>query len=408
MKRLWCIISVLLGMAHEARADGGFFHAEAGVGYSADQQAILVFDPEAGRETMILSTGQDWDDPNRKADYAWVVPVPSLMREEDFTLFEEGEEAFERLYHLTEPSAFFSVPGGCGCVPAGPGDASELAGVTELVSFEMDEYEIHVLSAEDSPKLQNWLQERGYAFPSEAVPVLQYYINKDWYFTAVKIGLPQSAEEDGVSKKAVAQPSSKRLQMTFDTPRCVYPLHISSVSSRAGKHTGILLYVFAPYRVWARNFITLQMTKPARTYSTVEEFQTVYREEFADLLETADGRAFVTEYAEDFSDSYHFSYALKPLHPLLDQHNARFLTRLRTELLPEDMDADVAFIRAPSDSSFEISARIKPSGNPHGGHKTQLAVVSGLVLFFVLTMQLPQPMRRRLYLAGMVVAMLVL
>lgn len=290
-----------------------------------------------------------------------------------------------------------------------PGDGPELAGVTEVVSFEMDEYEIHVLSAEDSPKLQNWLQERGYAFPSEAIPVLQYYIDKDWYFTAVKIGLAQSAGEDGVSKNAAVYPSPKRLQMTFDTPRCVYPLYISSVSSRVRKHTGILLYVFAPYRVWARNFITLQMTEPVRTYSTAEEFQAVYREEFADLLETADGRAFVTEYAHDFSDfSYRQAYDFGPLHPLLDQHNARFLTRLRAELLPEDMDADVAFIRAPSDSSLEISARIDPSGNPSGGHRTRLAIVSGLVLFFALSLQLPRPMRRRLYLAGMVLVMLVL
>ena len=105
------IVFVLPLIAEYVRADGGFFFIEAGVGYSAEQQAILIFDPDAQRETLILSTGQDWDSPNKKADYAWVVPVPSLMDREDFTTFADGTTAFEQLYQLTEPRG--SIFQGC-------------------------------------------------------------------------------------------------------------------------------------------------------------------------------------------------------------------------------------------------------------------------------------------------------
>jgi len=97
MKKLLLSLILFLLAASLARADGGFFFAESGIGHSADQQAILFFDPDEERQTMVLLTGQDWESPSARASYAWVVPVPSLMRREDFTVLEDGRLAFDEL-----------------------------------------------------------------------------------------------------------------------------------------------------------------------------------------------------------------------------------------------------------------------------------------------------------------------
>jgi hypothetical protein len=83
-----------------ALADGGIFpFILLGVSHSADQRAILVFDPETKTETMVLSTmyvGQP-------ADFAWIIPVPNLPSRAQITIWDGGELAFWELFDKTEP-----------------------------------------------------------------------------------------------------------------------------------------------------------------------------------------------------------------------------------------------------------------------------------------------------------------
>ena len=182
------LIAVLLPASASTGADGGFFFARAGIGHSADQRAILFYDPYASRKTLVLATGQDWDDPQTRADYAWVVPVPTQMEQDDFTVLEDGLHLFAELDDLTEPRARIWRTPGCGCAgPASSGDAGQPLGVSELSAFAVEQYQIHILSATESRDLQGWLQENGYAFSADSVPILQHYVDRGWYFAAVRV-----------------------------------------------------------------------------------------------------------------------------------------------------------------------------------------------------------------------------
>jgi hypothetical protein len=368
MSKLFLPLILFLLIPSLARADGGFFFAESGIGHSADQQAILFFDPEEEQQTMVLLTGQDWESPSARAGYAWVVPVPSLMRREDFTVLEDGRLAFDELAELTEPRAYVWASGCSPCAaPLANDGSSTTPGVSELASFSVERYDIHILSATESQDLQGWLLDRDYAFPTESVPILQHYIDRGWYFTAVQVAVPDapsSSPPDSTTATEEADlPSAANdlLQMTFTTSKPIFPLRISAVSSRFDEPTEVLLYIFAPYRVEARNYATPAMSPIERSeYSTVREFRDIYQSRYNQLRAAAENKAFVVEYAAPHIDS-RARVPLTSLHPIIHPDSTYFLTRLRAELWPEQMDDDVLLVRAPSDDPVEITALILPS-----------------------------------------------
>ncbi|MBT4503754.1 MAG: DUF2330 domain-containing protein, partial [Gemmatimonadetes bacterium] len=88
---------------------------------------------------------------------------------------------------LTEPRAYVWASGCSPCAaPLANDGSSTTPGVSELASFSVERYDIHILSATESQDLQGWLLDRDYAFPTESVPILQHYIDRGWYFTAVQ------------------------------------------------------------------------------------------------------------------------------------------------------------------------------------------------------------------------------
>ena len=96
LRRTLALSTVLLAVpACRLCADGGYFHrpvqAQAGVGYSADQRCIVVYDRFSGMETMVLETKYE----GRPGDYAWVIPVPNLPGRSDVTVWGQGALAFD-------------------------------------------------------------------------------------------------------------------------------------------------------------------------------------------------------------------------------------------------------------------------------------------------------------------------
>ena len=53
--------------------------------------------------------------------------------------------------------------------------------------FEVGEYEIVILSANDSTALEGWLQQNGYNIPDGAEPVLRPYIEAGMKFFVAKV-----------------------------------------------------------------------------------------------------------------------------------------------------------------------------------------------------------------------------
>ena len=120
-------------------------------------------------------------------------------------------------------------------------------------------YQLAVLSARDAGSLDRWLKVHDYSLPEGKAGIIDEYIRKDWYFIAAKIKLDKPVASQEVSpastKDTEAQAKAREairkqlsggelhpLLISFDTPRCIYPLRISAVS---GEPSEVSLYVLS-------------------------------------------------------------------------------------------------------------------------------------------------------------------
>jgi Uncharacterized protein conserved in bacteria len=367
-----------------ALADGGIFpFILLGVSHSADQRAILVFDPETKTETMVLSTmyvGQP-------ADFAWVIPVPNLPSRDQIAIWDGGELAFWELFDKTEPrlktEPQLQMPilglGGCEhcgrpAPVAGEPSDSGFVGVKVVDRLQIKGLDITLLNAQSATDLTGWLNANGYRYPEGAVNVIEHYIAKGWSFVAVKVDTPDEESQSTPSSLWSGYFPRDPLKLTFRTDQFVFPMRISSVSSRPSG-SAILLYVFAPYRVRAENFPTVEMKPPSPTADTLSALRLAYQEAFQKLLDQPQGRALVVEYAKP-SLGQDFGFTRNLLVPW----RTYYLTRLRTIFRPEHMTDDIVFVPNETNEILDVII-VQPQSQSHA-RLWNWSLVLGLATFW--------------------------
>jgi len=324
-------------------ADGGFFPVHNGTANSADQRAVII--DHGGSETIILDTAYEGD----KTEFAWVVPLPTLIEGADITT--AAPDIFDDLYELTEPRAWVSSGGGCGCGGGAGGTSGEqLGGVNVWERLRVDDYEAAVLSATESGNLVTWLNANGYTSPAAQQATLEYYVDKSWYFVAFKIAPADEASASSASTPTAAGDALRPIQMTFpiDPGQLVYPLRISQASSEG--ETEVLLYVLSSHRMRSSNYPTVQMD--ISSYPAGTSFRWWYDQRFRQTIQDAGGTALIVEYAGVFPISMHDMFE-----GLLDDSDY-FLTRLRTYLRPAQMTEDVELAAAATDAQFDVNITV--------------------------------------------------
>jgi len=371
-----------------ALADGGIFpFILLGVSHSADQRAILVFDPETKTETMVLSTmyvGQP-------ADFAWIIPVPNLPSRDQIAIWDGGELAFWELFDKTEPRLktepqFLQMPilGLGGCKHCGrpapvagepePPD-SGFVGVKVVDRLQIKGLDITLLNAQSATDLTGWLNANGYRYPEGAVNVIEHYIAKGWSFVAVKVDTPDEESQSTPSSLWSGYFPRDPLKLTFRTDQFVFPMRISSVSSRPSG-SAILLYVFAPYRVRAENFPTVEMKPPSLTADTLSALRLAYQEAFQKLLDQPQGRALVVEYAKPSLGQDFGGFTRNLLVPW----RTYYLTRLRTIFRPEHMTDDIVFVPNETNEILDVII-VQPQSQSHA-RLWNWSLVLGLATFW--------------------------
>jgi len=211
--------------------------------YQPAQKAIIVH--ENGRQDTILQIKYEGD----SDEFAWVIPVPSYP-----AVNVSDPERFVSLAELT--AVWVSGGGGFACgFAAAPGDGTPLVDVWEEDAVGI--YHYAVLSAEDPNALIDWLNTNGYVFPEDGQEIIDHYITKEWYFVAVKIDTGQEA-------KGLAEGTVQPLQLSFDTSSIIYPLEITSLSSRRCE---VLLYIITDQRVVPQNYEFLTLTTQSQVIS---------------------------------------------------------------------------------------------------------------------------------------------
>jgi len=198
--------------------------------YEPNQLAMIIFDDMV--EKIIFQIDYEGD----AEDFAWVVPVPGYPK-----LFSVEDDIFYELHKLTQPPPPSNFGCGWGTGQPFPGLGDE--GVHVWEENQVGIYHTTTLSATDPNSLVAWLNDNGYAFPAEGQEILDYYVQKNWFFVAMKI---QHEETMKISENYTG--AIQPIGIMFFSDEIVYPLKISALSAPSWG-TEVLIYTFSDERV---------------------------------------------------------------------------------------------------------------------------------------------------------------
>ena len=88
-----------------------------------------------------------------------------------------------------------------------------------------------------------WLNDNGYAFPAEGQEILDYYVQKNWFFVAMKI-----QHEETMNSSENYTGAIQPIGIMFFSDDMIYPLKISTLSVPSWG-TEVLIYTFSDERV---------------------------------------------------------------------------------------------------------------------------------------------------------------
>ncbi|HJL19431.1 MAG TPA: DUF2330 domain-containing protein [Sandaracinaceae bacterium LLY-WYZ-13_1] len=219
------VVSALLPDA-TARAFCGFYVKEDDTRLTSRASRVVLM---RDGTTTVLSMQSTYEGPTE--DFALIVPVPSAIGEDDVRTLEP--EVFDRLDQLTsprlveywqeEPTCMDGVTRGYGgAVGYGRGGGGGLVQVE--AAFAVGEYDVVVLSAEESSGLEAWLRAEGYHLPDGASEALRPYVEQGFRFFAARVNAERVRFEDG---RALLSP----LRIRTESERLMLPVRLGMLSS---------------------------------------------------------------------------------------------------------------------------------------------------------------------------------
>src|SRR5262249_26022316 len=150
---------------------------------------------------------------------------------------------------------------------AAPSEADKSLGVTVEARYTVGEYDIVLLSAEQSTGLETWLRQNGYRIPPGAAPVLGSYIKQGMRFFVAKVNLQEQAK--------LGFSYLRPLQMAYESPKFMLPIRLGTVNADGPQE----LYVFTltrKGRVETTNYRTIKLP-------TAMDLPVFVKQEFADF-----------------------------------------------------------------------------------------------------------------------------
>ena len=296
--------------APSARGDGGFISPYHHDIWEPEQKALILYDQDAQTEDLIIQASFYGD----TRDFGWIIPVPSVPE-----LDTGAGELFFECSRLTQP-LHRRRGNRWGCdrddypvtVPGDQlgGDENDFVIVDEQT---IGIYQALTISAQEATALTDSLTDWGFLHEDnqdEVTAALQFYIDKSWYFVALKMDSTVNWEPD--HNDGYWYGGIEPVRLTFSSPQLVYPMRISAISTNYLSQ--VLLYVCSNHRT------------------------------------TFTGAA--TEYANRISDTERLS--IRSSYPILGEFLPApcYLTKLRRTFRREEMTDDIAIERAPTDAEY--------------------------------------------------------
>jgi len=280
----------------------GFYVAKADTKlFNKASQVVLVRDGDR----TVMTMANDFE--GEPKEFAIVIPVPTFLKREQIHV---GEKAL--VDHLDAYSAprlveyFDSNP--CErleyrmmdklAMPAAKSSVAEqqranAQGVTIEAQYTVGEYDILILSAQQSSGLETWLQQNGYRIPPGASPVISSYLKQNMRFFVAKVNLAEHSK--------LGFSYLRPLQVAYESPKFMLPIRLGMVNAKGTQD----LFVYALTRngrVETTNYRTARLPIDAELpvyLKQPNEFAAFYKAMFARQVEGQDGRAVFLEYAWD-------------------------------------------------------------------------------------------------------------
>jgi len=210
---LFLVLGVILISLSFVVADG-MYVPHPGYYVSPGQQRAVIFH-EDNIETMILTSGFI----GNAKDLAWIVPTPTRP---DVT--KANENVFTNAAKLARVTYSNGISYGAVMMAA---ESKDAGGVYVIDSKQVDYYDVKVLVATNSADLVKWFNDNDYVYPKEYSYVLDSYIQKGWYFTAIKVSPESTGATEVIQDLKEGNPTP--IKMVFLSDKIVFPLKISSV-----------------------------------------------------------------------------------------------------------------------------------------------------------------------------------
>lgn len=257
------LLACLFGAQSTAHAFCGFYVAKADATLFNKASQVIVVRHE-GQTVVTMSSDYSGD----LTDFAMVIPVPEVLTRDRIRIAESS--IFAKLdaytgprlveYHDANPcqirqyrkeSVMMAAPAITDkMVEMEEDNSPDDFGVTILESYSVGEYDILILSAEESDGLETWLTQNGYKIPKKAADVLEPYIKSDMKFFVVKVNLE--------AHQLSGSPTLSPIQMTFRSDRFMLPIRLGMANAKGDQD--MIVYAFtAKGRVESTNYRTLNI-----------------------------------------------------------------------------------------------------------------------------------------------------
>jgi len=310
-----------------AAACGGGGVTTTSTGVVADAQRIVLALHDQGTPDVTTDIVVQVGVPAAGASYGVLIPVPGEPVIDPEPISIRDLDALDR---ATAPTIVADSPsesgGGCGCIAAGSAGDTVSSGSSVSVSapINVGPATVVVLKSDDGTALTDWLDENGFAIPSEHQALVDGYVADGHQFIAVRRS--DTAPSAG--------PSSLGLHYTLRGDH----RQLSLAFARLGAAPSVAITVFIASASWVGpdfdfRLLTLDSLDPTLLRQS-------YSRAVASAVEEFGPHAFVIEstlwYAEGLSDGFAALLGIGgPTHNLL--------TRASTIVAAEALDTDVRF-----------------------------------------------------------------
>ena len=289
--------------AKSAMAFCGFYVAKADTDlYNSASQVVMVRDEDRTVITMANDFQGDVE------DFAMVVPVPTFIDRDQINVTTPGlvdhldaytaprlVEYFDenpcRQQRYKNALALSAVPESMSLRDSA--SVEEELGVTIEAKYTVGEYDILILSAEESSGLIEWLNDNDYKLPEGAEEVVGSYLKQGLRFFVARVNL-EAQKEAGFS-------NLRPLQIAFESPKFMLPIRLGTLNAD-GKQELFVYALTRTGRVETSNYRTVRMPSNVEIPGFVKNrFDDFYRDMFTRQTEKEYGKAVFLEYAWDMA-----------------------------------------------------------------------------------------------------------